>query len=56
MCVKKNIRLYMITLYPLTKSIMDTYSICRPYIDGVYSLSSEPYLDELISELLKIYV
>jgi hypothetical protein len=52
---QKNIRVYMVGLQPIRKDIKDLAKICRPYIDGVYSLSEEPYIDELIEELKVIY-
>jgi hypothetical protein len=52
---QKNIRLYMITIQDLKQSIKAMSSICHPYIDGVFSLSDNPYFDVLIEELQKLY-
>jgi hypothetical protein len=51
---QKNIRVYMVSLQPIyvNKSLID---VCKPYIDGVYSLSEKPYIDELLTELERIY-
>ena len=52
---QKNIRVYMIIFQPIPDYIKDVEKICRPYIDGVYSLSGEPYFDELVEELIQLY-
>lgn len=51
----RNMRVYMITLFPIKKSLRSLIETSRPYIDGVYSLSGKPYIDELIDELKKTY-
>lgn len=52
---QKNIRIYMVTLQPVEDSLRSLIETCKPYVDGVYSLSGKPYIDELVSELRKIY-
>ena len=45
----------MITLYPLEKKLKQLITACKPFIDGVFSLSGNPYYDDLITELKNIY-
>jgi len=52
---QRNMRVYMITLPPIEKSLKSLIETSRPYIDGVYSLSGKPYIDELIDELKETY-
>lgn len=52
---QKNIRVYMLGFNPIENYLQGLIDICEPYIDGVYSLSGKPYVDELIGELEKIY-
>lgn len=52
---QKNVRLFMATLHPIEPRIKRVESICKPYLDGLYSITSKPYFDELIVELKKIY-
>lgn len=37
------------------QAIDDLVSICRPWVDGVFYLTTVPYLDEMIQELKDIY-
>jgi len=52
---QKNIRVYMVSLYPIEKRLKKVEDICRPYLDGIYSISQNPYFDDLIQELNAIY-
>ncbi|MBS7636744.1 hypothetical protein KEJ37_05355 [Candidatus Bathyarchaeota archaeon] len=52
---QKNIRIYMISLQPIEDLNKSLINACKPYIDGVYSLSGDPYIDELLTELKRIY-
>jgi len=52
---QKNVRLFMASLYPIEPRIKRVEKICKPYLDGVYSISGKPYFDDLISELQYIY-
>jgi len=51
----KNVRVYMLELHPIWPNLKDLVVACKPYIDGVYSLSSSPYIDELLQELRYLY-
>ena len=53
---QKNIRVYMLGFTPVESHLQGLIEICKPYIDGVYSLSGEPYIDDLLEELRRIYV
>jgi len=45
----------MVTLHPLKKRLKELITACRPFIDGIFSLSGKPYYDDLINELKNIY-
>jgi hypothetical protein len=53
---QKNVRVYMLGFTPLKSHLHKLIDICKPFIDGVYSLSGGPYIDKLIEELRRIYV
>ena len=52
---QKNMRLFMVTLHPLNQNLSQIIDVCKPYIDGVYSLSSQPYFDTMIQTLSTLY-
>jgi len=52
---QKNIRVYMIQLPPTENHLKSLITACSPYIDGVYSVSGEPYFDSLLGTLKEIY-
>lgn len=52
---QKNIRVYMLGFYPIQPYLQSLVQICKPYIDGVYSLTGEPYVDDLVTELQEVY-
>lgn len=52
---QRNMRVFMIELQPFQKYLESLIKACSPYLDGVFSVSSEPYFDELLDELVKIY-
>lgn len=52
---QRYIRVYMVTLQSWEDSLDNLIHACRPYLDGVFSLSEEPYIDELVEELRDIY-
>jgi hypothetical protein len=52
---QKNIRVFMVTLHPLHQDTLRMMNICKPFIDGVFSLSEKPYFDDLIIKLKELY-
>lgn len=52
---QKNVRVYMTSLMPIPDRIKRVEKICKPYLDRIFSISGEPYFDELISELKILY-
>ena len=52
---QKNVRVYMLGVTPIQQHLQGLIDACKPYIDGIFSLSGAPYIDELINELEKIY-
>jgi len=55
---KKSVKVYMaIFLRPVSDSESNSAleKACKPYIDGIYWLSHEPYIDSLCEELCEIY-
>ena len=48
---QKNIRVNQIALFPFEEALKSLVKACMPYLDGVYSLSSEPYFDYLVDEM-----
>ena len=52
---QKNVRVYMTSLMPIPDRIKRVEIICKPYLDRIFSISGEPYFDELISELKMVY-
>lgn len=52
---QKDVRVYQIALFPFQKALNSLVEACRPYLDGVYSLSSRPYLDDLVKEMKKYF-
>lgn len=52
---RRNLRFYVITLFPVTYVSKEWIELAKPYIDGVYSLSEKPYIDELVKELKTLY-
>jgi len=52
---QKDVRVYQIALFPFEETLDSLVGACRPYLDGVYSLSSEPYLDDLVKEMKKYF-
>lgn len=51
---QKRYRIFMVCLNQIKalREVIDTY---KPFLDGVYSLSGEPYFDDLLDELRIIY-
>jgi len=55
---QKGIRVYEIGLQKLdtkTRTLDSLVEICKPYLDGVFYLTTVPYLDDLIEELKQLY-
>ncbi|MDD4877219.1 MAG: hypothetical protein PHQ86_08870 [Dehalococcoidales bacterium] len=55
---QKNLRIYEIGVIHTdteTKTIESLIKVCEPYLDGVFYLTAEPYLDELIEKLKETY-
>jgi hypothetical protein len=50
---QKGLKVYQVGLSPLKKNKEPLVNACKPYLDGVYSLSSEPYFDELVAQMKK---
>ncbi|MCD6514085.1 MAG: hypothetical protein J7L07_04100 [Candidatus Odinarchaeota archaeon] len=51
-----NVKVYAIALHPYAlPDINEIIEVYRPYIDGIYFISSAPYIDDLIRELKKLY-
>jgi hypothetical protein len=53
---KRNVRVYMVIFQPIPPHCQDWIKLCSSYIDGVYSLSGKPYIDDLLDELRRVYV
>lgn len=51
----KNMRVFMVTLYPIRQRLQPLIGACKPYIDGFYSLNGRPYFDDLLNEMTDIY-
>ena len=51
----KNHRVFMVCLQEFDETSKNLISACAPYLDGVYSLSDEPYFDDLVDILKEIY-
>ncbi|MCK4442936.1 MAG: hypothetical protein KAW09_00220 [Thermoplasmata archaeon] len=51
----RNSKVFMVTLSEFSETIEGLMKACSPYLDGAYSLSDEPYFDDLIGELRNIY-
>jgi len=52
----RNIKFYIVTLFPLKDHISKEWmELAKPFVDGVYSLSELPYIDDLLKELEIIY-
>jgi len=50
---QKNLRVYQVGLSLLNRNKEPLVNACKPYLDGVYSLSNEPYFDELVAQMKK---
>jgi hypothetical protein len=48
---QKDIRVYQVGLFPLKEKLKSLIESCKPYLDGVFSLSSDPYFDVLVQTL-----
>ena len=53
--LRARVRVYMTSLMPIPDRIKRVEIICKPYLDRIFSISGEPYFDELISELKMVY-
>ena len=51
-----NYKVFMVALNPIAVKWKYTIAAFKPYLDGIYSLSKEPYIDDLLEELKRIYV
>jgi hypothetical protein len=51
-----NVKVYMVIFQPIAPHFQDWIKLCSSYIDGVYSLSGKPYIDDLLDELRRVYV
>lgn len=55
---QKNIRVYEIGILQTetrAKTLATLIEICKPFLDGVFYLTSAPYLDDLIGKLKELY-
>jgi len=52
---QKHIRVFMTTLQGFDDGIATLAEVCKPYLDGVYSLSKKPYFDKMVKELKSMY-
>jgi len=52
---RRNIRFYIVTLFPFKYISRDWIELAKPFVDEVYSLSETPYIDELLNELDIMY-
>ena len=52
---QKNIRVYMVGLVSISRTLGSLIEVCKPYIDGVFSLCGSPFLDELVEEAKHVY-
>jgi hypothetical protein len=52
---RRNIRFYVITLFPFEYISKEWVELAKPFVDGVYSLSETPYVDNFIEELRTLY-
>jgi len=52
---QRDIRVYQIGLFPFEERLKPLVDACKPYLDGVYSLSNEPYFDSLVKEMNKYF-
>jgi len=50
-----NYKVFMVTLSPIWPNLAGLIGAFKLYLDGVYSLSGEPYIDNLLEELRRIY-
>lgn len=48
---QKNVRVYQVGLHPFKENLKSLVEACKPYIDGIYSLSSKPFFDELVQKM-----
>jgi len=53
--VHKGAKVFMVTLIPICSKHEAWIKAFNDYIDGVYSLSGKPYIDDLLKELRVIY-
>ena len=53
---QKDIRVYQIGLFPLKEKLLSLVEACRPYLDGVFSLSSRPYFDDLVEHMKRDFM
>jgi hypothetical protein len=52
---QRDIRVYQVGLTEFKERLKPLAEACKPYLDGVYSLSSEPYFDDLVAEMKKYF-
>ena len=52
---QKNIKIYMIAFHSIPPQLQGLMVLCKSYLDGVYSLCGEPYIDDLLEELRGVY-
>jgi hypothetical protein len=51
---QKNIRVYMV-IFQSIPALQDLMILCKPDIDGIYSLTGKPTIDDLVDELKGVY-
>jgi hypothetical protein len=52
---RRNIRFFIVTLFPFEYISREWIQLAKPFVDEVYSLSEPPYIDDLLYELERIY-
>ena len=52
---EKNVKVCMVVFQAIPPGLKDWVTLCKSHVDGVYSLSGEPYIDKLLEELWRIY-
>jgi hypothetical protein len=52
---RRNIRFFIVTLFPFKYISKEWIELAKPFVDGVYSLSESPYIDDLLDKLEFIY-
>ena len=48
---QKDVRVYQVGLFSIPEPLKTLIDACKPYLDGVFSLSSDPYLDVLVETM-----